>query len=141
MTQPGFKSMGKQSDVSGWATEGSRERFETRIRNSSFSNVAQWVLMRDEAGSYKDRQIQNRWEDWQVCEAALRSEITDLQDKLRKSLNQNSTPLGGAATNQEAAQSLALLRLGLDQMRQSLDGNRITEDSSATALRDPVERD
>jgi len=99
-----------------------RARFEARIRHSSFGKLADWVLMRFEDGTYKDRQIQHRWEDWQICEAGSRQTIAELQEKLCNALMQQP-PAQPNALNidvQAVAESLALLRNGLDSMKESL---------------------
>ena len=106
---------------------GPRERFELRIRNSSFGGLADWVLMRNEDGSYKDRQIQHRWEDWQACESVSKATIADLQSKLCVALNQNIGSHYGNVDIQAATQSLAHLRQGLDRMTETYHLARASE--------------
>lgn len=97
-----------------------RERFELRIRNSSFGDLADWVLMRNEDGSYKDRQIQHRWEDWQACTAESTAIIADIQSKLHAALAQNQTAQRRAIDTNAAVQSASLIRQGLSEMKETL---------------------
>jgi hypothetical protein len=118
---------GERSNAFLLKISGPRERFELRIRSSSFGSLADWVLMQNEDGSYKDRQIQHRWEDWQACESVSKATIADLQSKLCVALSKNIGSCYGTVDIQAATQSLAHLRQGLDRMTETLHSARVSE--------------
>jgi hypothetical protein len=120
MNQANLTFAGERSSTVLLKISGPRERFELRIRNSSFGSLAEWVLMRNEDGSYKDRQIQHRWEDWLACTAESTATIADLQSKLRAALAQNQTSQRRAIDTHAAVQSSSLIHQGLSEMKEAL---------------------
>jgi hypothetical protein len=111
---------GEQSNAELLKIGGPRDRFELRIRNSSFGDLTDWVLMRNEDGSYKDRQIQHRWEDWQACTAESKITIEDLQSKLRAALAKKQTSQHCTINTHTAGQPTSLMRQGLSEMKETL---------------------